>query len=86
MQFQELLSNVFLYGATFFLGLTLGVLCEAGTLLDPVVLKLLVLGMLALLIADVIVLAMTAGILGLTLKNWLTKGTLATVARPAHEM
>ncbi|NLZ06023.1 MAG: carbon starvation protein A [Phycisphaerae bacterium] len=43
-------------------------------------------GMLALLIADVIVLAMTAGILGLTLKNWLTKGTLATVARPAHEM
>ncbi len=43
-------------------------------------------GMLALLIADVIVLAMTAGILGLTLKNWLMKGTLATVARPTHEM
>ncbi len=53
VQFQELLSNVFLYGATFFLGLTLGVLCEAGTLLDPVVLKLLVLGMLALLISAI---------------------------------
>lgn len=57
-QFQELLSKVVLYGATFFLGLTLGVLCEASTLLDPVVLKLLVLGMLALLISAV------GGILG----------------------
>ena len=43
--------ETFLYGATFFLGLTLGVLCEASTLLDPVVLKLLLLGMLALLIS-----------------------------------
>ncbi|WP_040156049.1 sodium ion-translocating decarboxylase subunit beta [Mobilicoccus massiliensis] len=53
VQFQELFSKVFLYGATFFLGLTLGVLCEAGTLLDPVVLKLLLLGMLALTISAV---------------------------------
>lgn len=52
-QFQDLLSKVFLYGATFFLGLTLGVLCEASTLLDPVVLKLLLLGMLALLISGI---------------------------------
>lgn len=51
--FQDLLSNVFLYGATFFLGLTLGVLCEASTLLDPVVLKLLLLGMLALLVSGI---------------------------------
>jgi carbon starvation protein len=43
-------------------------------------------GMAALLIADVIVLAMTAGILALTLRNWLGKGTLATIARPAEEM
>lgn len=57
-QFQDLLSKVFLYGATFFLGLTLGVLCEASTLLDPVVLKLLLLGMLALLISGI------GGILG----------------------
>ena len=40
-----------MYGATFFLGLTLGVLCEANTLLEPTVLKLLLLGMLALLIS-----------------------------------
>ncbi len=43
-------------------------------------------GMAALLIADVIVLAMTAGILVLTLKNWLGKGTLATIGRPAEEV
>jgi carboxybiotin decarboxylase len=53
IQFQELLSTVVLYGATFFLGLTLGALCEASTLLDPVVLKLLLLGMLALLVSGI---------------------------------
>ncbi|MCU0940677.1 MAG: sodium ion-translocating decarboxylase subunit beta [Burkholderiaceae bacterium] len=47
----KLLGDTFLYGATFFLGLTLGVLCEANTILDPTVLKLLLLGMLALLIS-----------------------------------
>jgi oxaloacetate decarboxylase beta subunit len=49
--FSKLLNDTFLYGATFFLGLTLGVLCEASTLLEPTVLKLLLLGMLALLIS-----------------------------------
>ena len=49
--FSNLIGETFLYGATFFLGLTLGVLCEASTLLDPTVLKLLLLGMLALLIS-----------------------------------
>lgn len=49
--FSKLLGETFLYGATFFLGLTLGVLCEANTLLEPTVLKLLLLGMLALLIS-----------------------------------
>lgn len=49
--FTNLLSETFLYGATFFLGLTLGVLCEANTLLEPTVLKLLLLGILALLIS-----------------------------------
>jgi oxaloacetate decarboxylase beta subunit len=49
--FTKLLGETLLYGATFFLGLTLGVLCEANTLLDPTVLKLLLLGMLALLIS-----------------------------------
>lgn len=49
--FAHLLGNTFLYGATFFLGLTLGVLCEASTLLDPVVFKLLLLGILALILS-----------------------------------
>ena len=49
--FSKLLNDTFLYGATFFLGLTLGVLCEASTLLEPTVLKLLLLGMLALMIS-----------------------------------
>ena len=46
--FYDLFSNQVLYGATFFLGLVLGVLCEASTILDPKVLILLVLGILAL--------------------------------------
>ena len=46
--FYELFSNTVLYGATFFLGLLLGVLCEANTILDPTVLILLVLGITAL--------------------------------------
>ncbi len=50
-EFKKLLGTTFLYGATFFLGLTLGILCEASTLLEPTVLKLLLLGMLALLIS-----------------------------------
>jgi carboxybiotin decarboxylase len=51
--FSTLLGEVFLYGATFFLGLTLGVLCEAGTILTPIVLKLLLLGVLALVISAI---------------------------------
>jgi oxaloacetate decarboxylase beta subunit len=46
--FYELFSNQMLYGATFFLGLILGVLCEASTILNPKVLILLVLGIIAL--------------------------------------
>ncbi len=56
--FIDLLSGVFLYAGTFFLGLLLGVLCEARLLLDPQVLILLLLGMLALLISGI------GGILG----------------------
>jgi sodium ion-translocating decarboxylase beta subunit len=53
VNFQNLMGETFLYGATFFLGLTLGVLCEASTLLNPVVLKLFVLGCLAILISGI---------------------------------
>ncbi len=51
--FIKLLSETLLYGATFFLGLLLGVLCSATTMLDPVIFKLLVLGILALLISGI---------------------------------
>jgi Na+-transporting malonate decarboxylase carboxybiotin decarboxylase subunit len=66
--FSVLLEETFLYGATFFLGLTLGVLCEAGTLLEPTVLKLLLLGILALLISAL------GGILGGYVLYFATKG------------
>src|SRR5690606_38393861 len=42
-----------LYGSTFILGLLLGVLCEATTILNPRILLLLVLGMLALLLSGI---------------------------------
>jgi oxaloacetate decarboxylase beta subunit len=49
----ELLETTVLYTATFFLGLILGVLCEANTILDPVVLKILILGSTALLVSGI---------------------------------
>lgn len=49
----EFLENTLLYGSTFFLGLMLGVLCEANTILNPKVLLLLVLGMTALLLSGI---------------------------------
>ncbi len=51
--YAEIFGSTVLYVATFFLGLLLGVLCEANTLLDPSVLILLVLGLLALLISGI---------------------------------
>lgn len=53
LNFQSLLGETVLYGATFFLGLTLGILCEANTILSPVVLKLLLLGILALTLSAI---------------------------------
>jgi len=50
---HDFISGPLLYGSTFFLGLTLGVLCEAHLLLDPRILKLLVLGILALLFSGI---------------------------------
>jgi len=49
--YVDLFTGPLLYGATFFLGLLLGVLCEANTILNPDVLVLLVLGILALAIS-----------------------------------
>lgn len=57
-KYIKLIEDGFLYMATFFLGLILGVLCDASTLLNPVVLKLLILGIVALTISGI------GGILG----------------------
>lgn len=57
-RYSKLLEDVFLYSATFFLGLTLGVLCEASTILNPKILPLLILGIIALLLSGI------GGILG----------------------
>lgn len=65
-KYKELLENVFLYSATLFLGLLLGVLCEAQTILNPQILPLLVLGSLALLISGI------GGIMGGYLVYWIS--------------
>ncbi|QHQ61644.1 sodium ion-translocating decarboxylase subunit beta [Anaerocolumna sedimenticola] len=57
-KYTVLIENIFLYASTFFLGLMLGVLCDANTILNPKILKLLLLGMLALLLSGI------GGILG----------------------
>ncbi len=57
-----------LYGSTFFLGLLLGVLCEANTIMNPKILVLLVLGILALLISGI------GGIIGGYLMYFISKG------------
>ncbi|TAK51174.1 MAG: Na+-translocating decarboxylase subunit beta [Gammaproteobacteria bacterium] len=51
--FVDFIGGPVLYGATFFLGLLLGVLCEAGTILNPKVVLLLVFGILALLLSGI---------------------------------
>lgn len=66
--YLDLIGNGFLYFATFFLGLMLGVLCDASTLLDPTVIKLLVLGMLSLLLSGI------GGIIGGYVIYYIRKG------------
>lgn len=52
-RYTELLEEGLSYFATFFLGVILGVLCEASTILNPTVLIILALGILALAISAV---------------------------------
>lgn len=52
-KYTEVFGGTILYAATFFLGLLLGVLCEANTLLNKSVLILLVIGIFALLLSAV---------------------------------
>lgn len=64
----DLINGPILYGATFFLGILLGVLCEANTILNPQVFKLLILGILALLFSGI------GGILGGYIMYFVTGG------------
>jgi carboxybiotin decarboxylase len=66
--FQDFISNTVLYGATFFLGLLLGVLCEAGTIFSPNIGPLLLLGILSLLLSGI------GGIIGGYVMWFFTKG------------
>lgn len=52
-KYTELLEEGLSYFGTFFLGLILGVLCEASTILNPTVIIILVIGILALAISAV---------------------------------
>ncbi len=64
----DFVSGPLLYGSTFILGVLLGTLCEATLLLDPKVLKLLVLGIVALFLSGV------GGIMGGYIMYFIKKG------------
>ena len=72
-QFQDLLNGPILYMSTMFLGLMLGVLCEAQTIFDPKVLPLLLLGMLSLLLSGI------GGLLGGYAAYFFSKGKVNPV-------
>jgi len=72
-QFIDFIGGPVLYGSTFFLGLLLGVLCEAGTILNPAVFMLLVLGMVSLLISGI------GGIIGGYIVYWTSGRTFNPV-------
>lgn len=65
--YQDLIENTLLYTGTLMLGLLLGTLCEASTLLNPKV-PLIVLGILALAVSGAV------GILGGYVVYWFKKG------------
>ena len=67
-EFAELLQGPVLYLSTMFLGMLLGILCDANTIMDPKVLPLLLLGILALLISGI------GGILGGYVLYFATRG------------
>ncbi|MCI7642921.1 MAG: sodium ion-translocating decarboxylase subunit beta [Lentisphaeria bacterium] len=52
-KFKYLVGEIVLYGSTLTLGLLLGILCDAQTIMDPKVLPLLILGIIALLLSAV---------------------------------
>ena len=66
-KYTDLLEGTVSYFATFFLGLLLGTLCEASTILNPTVLTILILGILALTVSAV------GGLLGGWIVYWFHK-------------
>ena len=64
----DFIGGPLLYGSTFILGILLGTLCEANLLLNPKILILLVLGILALLISGI------GGIMGGYIMYFIKKG------------
>ncbi len=66
-------SGPLLYGSTFFLGILLGVLCDAKLLLDPLILKLLILGIVALFLSGV------GGIIGGYIMYFIKRGNFNPV-------
>ncbi|WP_027363888.1 sodium ion-translocating decarboxylase subunit beta [Desulfotruncus alcoholivorax] len=66
--YVSFIEGPLLYGSTFFMGILLGVLCEANTILNPKILILLVLGILALLLSGI------GGIAGGYIMYFISKG------------
>lgn len=71
--YQQIMEHGITYGSTMFLGLLLGTLCEASTILNPVVVTILILGILALAISGV------GGLLGGWVFYYITKGNFNPV-------
>ncbi|MCK9208214.1 MAG: sodium ion-translocating decarboxylase subunit beta [Salinivirgaceae bacterium] len=65
---QQFIEGPLLYGSTFLLGILLGILCEAHLLLNPKILTLLILGILALLLSGI------GGIIGGYIMFFIKKG------------
>ena len=71
--FQDFIGGPVLYGSTMFLGLMLGILCDANTIMNPKILPLLLLGCLALLLSGI------GGLLGGYFMWWVTGGKVNPV-------
>lgn len=69
----DFISGPLLYGSTFFLGLLLGVLCEAHLILNPKILLLLVLGIVSLILSGI------GGLMGGYIMYFITKGNFNPV-------
>ena len=70
---QKFIEGPLLYGSTFFLGILLGILCEAHLLLNPKILILLVLGIISLLFSGI------GGIIGGYIMFFIKKGNFNPV-------